>query len=352
MITIDAILLLALIITAFLQQPSFGRQPSGERLERIKRSPNYFDGQFKNLESTELMTGEKSRWKSLWEFISSDRSALKPDHPIPAMKTDLKAIPKDSNLMVWFGHSSYLLQINDKRILADPVFYSAAPVSFINKPFEGTDIYKPEDMPEIDYLMISHDHWDHLDYKTVKELKKKTGKVICPLGVGSHFERWGYDKKKLVELDWYESIRLDSSFTVHCMPARHFSGRGLKSNKTLWASYLIDAGTLKVYMGGDSGYGIHFKEIGDKYPGIDWAILENGQYSKNWKYIHTMPEQLHRAAKDLKAKNIVTVHHSKYSLSDFHRWDEPTGNAERLRRDTTLHVAIPKIGEVFPLTAE
>ncbi len=352
MITIDAILLLALIITAFLQQPSFGRQPSGERLERIKRSPNYFDGQFKSLESTELMTGEKNRWKSLWEFISSDRSALKPDHPIPAMKTDLKAIPKDSNLMVWFGHSSYLLQINDKRILADPVFYSAAPVSFINKPFEGTDIYKPEDMPEIDYLMISHDHWDHLDYKTVKELKKKTGKVICPLGVGSHFERWGYDKEKLVELDWYESIRLDSSFTVHCMPARHFSGRGLKSNKTLWASYLIDAGTLKVYMGGDSGYGIHFKEIGDKYPGIDWAILENGQYSKNWKYIHTMPEQLHRAAKDLKAKNIVTVHHSKYSLSDFHRWDEPTGNAERLRRDTTLHVAIPKIGEVFPLTAE
>ena len=203
-IIIGTLSVVATGIFLFLRQPSFGRLPSGERLERIRQSPNYKDGEFKNLLPTTLMTGSKSRWQTLREFLFADRNGLKPEMPIKAVTTDLKHLPEDKNLMIWFGHSSYLLQIDGKKILVDPVFHSASPVSFLYKPFAGTDIYKPQDMPDIDYLIISHDHWDHLDYKTVTALKNRVHKVVCPLGVGEHFERWGYEKERLVELDWME----------------------------------------------------------------------------------------------------------------------------------------------------
>ena len=124
--------------------------------------------------------------------------------------------------MVWFGHSSYFIQVDGKCILVDPVFCVASLVSFVNKPFKGADAYKPADMPEIDYLVISHDHWDHLDYETVMQLKNRVGKVVCPLGVGEHFEYWGFDKSSLVELDWFEDTVLDKGFLLHCLPARPF----------------------------------------------------------------------------------------------------------------------------------
>ena len=250
--------------------------------------------------------------------------------------------------MVWFGHSSYLMQLDGKRILVDPVFCMASPVSFVNKPFKGTDIYKPEDMPDIDYLVISHDHWDHLDYQTVKRLKDRVRKVICPLGVGEHFEYWGFDKERLVELDWQENAKLDSGFMVHCLPARHFSGRGLTSNQSLWASFLVETPTRKVYIGGDSGYDSHFARIGKQFPGIDLAILENGQYNEGWKYIHTMPRYLGQAAKDLKAKKIITVHHSKYALAR-HRWDEPLENEIKAAKEDSLNLFVPVIGQVIGL---
>ena len=219
-------------IFAFLRQPSFGKLPSGERLERIRRSPNYRGGQFRNLQPTAMMTGKKSRWQALWEFVASDRSGLYPEKPVPSVKTDLKQLPRTENLMVWFGHSSYLIQTDGKRFLIDPVFCQASPVRFANKAFPGSEAYKPEDMPAIDYLIISHDHWDHLDYHTVKALKERIGKVICPLGVGQHFERWGFAPEQLVELEWYEQACLDSGLSIHCLPARHFSGRSLRRNPT------------------------------------------------------------------------------------------------------------------------
>src|SRR5699024_5550636 len=120
-----------------------------------------------------------------------------------------------------FGHSSYLIQTGGKRILVDPVFCMASPVSFVNKPFKGTELYTPDDMPDIDYLVISHDHWDHLDYNTVKKLQNRIGTVICPLGVGEHFEYWGFDKERIIELDWNENARLAPGFVMHCLPARH-----------------------------------------------------------------------------------------------------------------------------------
>lgn len=332
----------------FVNQPRFGRIPQGERLERIKKSPHYKDGQFQNLHTTLMMTASKGRMGVLWDFIFKKEVGLRPEKEIPVIKTDLKNIDRNKNVLVWFGHSSYFIQIDGKRILVDPVFCMAAPVGFLNKPFKGVDIYEPDDMPDIDYLIITHDHWDHLDYYTVKQLKERIGKVVCPLGVGEHFEYWGFDKARLVELDWYEDAVLDNSFMIHCLPSRHFSGRFLKSNQSLWGSFLIETPSQKIYMGGDGGYDTHFAEIGNKYPGINLAILENGQYNEDWKYIHTMPVYLEQITQDLKAEKYLTVHHSKYALAR-HPWNEPLKNARKLKEKDSLNILMPVIGEVLSL---
>ena len=342
------IVLLAVVVIAFINQPSFGRIPRGERLERVKQSPNYRDGKFQNLHETVLMTSDKGRLEGIWDFLFRKIEGLRPDVPLPAIKTNLKNLNQDEEAIIWFGHSSYLIQTGGKRILVDPVFCMASPVSFINKPFKGTDIYHPEDMPDIDYLVISHDHWDHLDYHTVKELKGRIGKVICPLGVGEHFEYWGFDKDRIIELDWNEDAKLEPGFMIHCLPARHFSGRGLNANQSLWASFLLEAPSQKIYIGGDGGYDTHYADIGNRFPDIDLAILENGQYNEEWKYIHLMPQYMTQAARDLKAKRILTVHHSKYALAK-HRWDEPLKNAENMKYKDSLDVLIPEIGEIVRL---
>ena len=311
------IALLAVSVIVFINQASFGRTPRGERLERVMKSPNYRNGEFKNQHET-------------------------------LIKTDLRKIGRNEEILVWFGHSSYLIQTGGKRILVDPVFCMASPVSFVNKPFKGTELYTPDDMPDIDYLVISHDHWDHLDYNTVKKLKDRIGAVICPLGVGEHFEYWGFDKERLIELDWNEDANLAPGFMIHCLPARHFSGRRLTANQSLWASFLLEAPSQKIYIGGDGGYDTHYAEIGNRFPGIDLAILENGQYNEEWSLIHLMPQYMAQTARDLKAKRVLTVHHSKYALAK-HRWDEPLKNAEEMKNKDSLNVLIPEIGEVVAL---
>lgn len=337
----------ALIGVAFINQASFGKLPQGKRLERIRQSPHYKDGVFQNLHETVMMTSDKSRFRSILDFLFRKVEGLRPEKEIPVIKTNLRGISNSKDVLVWFGHSSYLIQIDGKRILVDPVFCMASPVSFVNKPFPATYAYQPNDMPDIDYLIITHDHWDHLDYQTIMQLKDRIGKIICPLGVGEHFEYWGFEEDQLIELDWYENSTSgnEAGLSIHCLPARHFSGRGLTANQTLWASFLIETSSKKIFIGGDGGYDTHFKEIGNRYHGIDLAILENGQYNEDWKYIHTMPSELSQVAKDLKARKILTVHHSKFALAK-HRWDEPIMNVRKMIETDSLNVLNPVIGEV------
>jgi len=336
---------LVVAVVVFINQPSFGRTPKGERLERVKQSPNYRDGKFQNRSETKQITSDKGFMGSLIDFLTQDNKSLRPVKPLPVIKTDLWNLDKNENLLVWFGHSSYLLQAEGKRILVDPVFYKAAPVSFVNTPFKGTEVYQAKDMPEVDYLIISHDHWDHLDYQTVIEMKDRIGKVICGLGVGEHFDYWGFEKERIIELDWGEIAVLDEGFSVYCLPARHFSGRGLSANQSLWASYLIQTPSKKIYMGGDGGYDTHFADIGQQFEPIDLAILENGQYNKDWKYIHLLPDEQAKTAKDLKAKRILTVHHAKYALGK-HSWDEPLVNMSETAKSEFLDLITPMIGEI------
>lgn len=334
----------------FLSQESFGRLPRGKRLERIHKSPNYNvkEEKFVNAEPTVTMTGDKSAVGSLLSQIFGKDTAQKvPDTALTVIRTDLRALPKDKDWIVWFGHSSYLINLSEKTFLIDPILYSGSPVSFVNKMFKGTDVYKPKDFPDIDYLVISHDHWDHLDYKAVKELEPHVGKVILGLGVGEHFEYWGYPKEKLIELDWWEDSDLATGFKVTATPARHFSGRDPRMNKTLWASYVVETPKRTIWIGGDTGYGMHFKQIGEKFK-IDLGILENGQYNEQWAQIHTLPKYLGTEMVELNAARYMTVHNSRFCLSK-HSYLEPLENARKAAEESGKPLLMPQMGEVLYL---
>ncbi|MDR1345346.1 MAG: MBL fold metallo-hydrolase [Bacteroidales bacterium] len=328
---------------AYTHLPKFGSTPKGERLKRIHNSPNYRDGRFQNINSTPQIT--ENTWNAIFQSSSKQR---KPKNKIPAVKTELTELNPQENLLVWFGHSSCYFQVGGKRFLVDPVLSRAAsPVPFVNTAFAGTDLYNPSDIPDIDYLIITHDHWDHLDYPTVKELKPRIGKVICPIGVGEHFARWNFDESSIIEMDWEDTAALDSGFEIYCFPARHFSGRGFKPRQSLWASFLLKAGTFTIFMGGDGGYDTHFASIGNRFGSIDLALLENGQYNKAWKYIHMMPEETLQAGRDLNAKNVIPIHNSKFALSR-HSWDEPMQRitAANMKHPNPLRLLTPSIGEI------
>jgi len=345
MLTFLAISIFLIVgINLFVRQPRFGKLPDGERKSRIENSLNYQNGAFKNLNFTPQLTGEGGFLQMMKDFMNAKNR--RPVDVIPSVKTDLMNLERDKNILVWFGHSSYFLQIDGKRFLVDPVFCgNASPFSFVIKSFKGTDIYAPADIPPVDFLFITHDHWDHLDYKTITELKPKIGQVITALGVGAHLERWGYDPKIIVENDWYDEIKLEEGFTVSTTPARHFSGRGTKPNQTLWASFVLQTPSNRIFIGGDGGYDEHFAEIGEKFGGFDLAILENGQYNTSWKFIHTMPNEVLQAAKDLKAKRLFPVHNSKFALAN-HSWDAPLKAITEFNKSFNQPLITPMIGEL------
>ncbi|NCA87039.1 MAG: MBL fold metallo-hydrolase [Clostridia bacterium] len=332
-----------------LQQDKFGKKPSGARLEAIHNSPNYRHGQFQNLNPTPTFAEGYSMGKVMYrQFFEKDPRA-KPADIIPSIKTDLNQIPADSNVLVWFGHSSYYMQIAGKRFLVDPVFSgNASPVAGTVKAFEGTNNYHVDDMPHIDYLLITHDHYDHVDYETILALKPKTDTVICGLGVGAHFEHWGYDPAIIIEKDWYDKMDLGSGFTLFTEPARHFSGRGFSRNNTLWVSYVLQTPAIKIFIGGDSGYDTHYADIGKRHGSFDLAILENGQYNLAWHYIHHFPEEVLKAAKDLHARRVFPVHSSKFALA-IHAWDEPLIKVSEFSKTYQIPLVTPIIGEVVNL---
>jgi len=327
----------------------FGKNPNGERAKRIKSSPNFRDGQFQNLTDTPQFAENQNLMGIIVEKLFKKFPNLRPTSPIPNVKTDLHQLDLKRDVLIWFGHSSYYLQIDGLRILVDPAFSgNAFPVSNTIKSFKGSNIYSVSDIPNIDYLLITHDHYDHLDYKTLIALKSKVKNVICGLGTGSHLEYWGYDARLIIEKDWGENLEIKKDIQLFVEPARHFSGRGLTRNKTLWVSYVLQTPSMKIYLGGDSGYDSHFAEIGNKHGPFDLVILENGQYNKSWPYIHMTPDQVLKAAKDLKAKQIFPVHSGKFSLSN-HPWNEPLKMLTELNKNSNFSLVTPKIGEVVDI---
>lgn len=329
----------------YVQRPEFGHAPTGQRLARIQASPHYTGGKFQNLEPVNNVV-EGNRFEVMMKFLFGPKENIVPNIALPTVKTDLKSLNVQEDIVVWLGHSSFYMQLGGQRILVDPVFSPyASPLPFINKAFVGSNVYTAEDMPDIDVLVISHDHWDHLDYPTVMGLKSKIKEVVCPLGVGEYFEEWGFSSAQLHEEDWFTEIPFSNGLRISVLPAQHFSGRFLQENQTEWASFAFVTAKRRVFYSGDGGYGSHFKRIGDIFGGFDLAILENGQYNENWARIHMMPAETAQAAIDLQAKTVLPVHNSKFALSR-HAWHAPLQHLTEDSQSKGVNLLTPKIGEL------
>ena len=332
-----------------MKQKKFGRLPQAERSIKITKSRHFKVNKFENLSHTPDLAEGVTYSQVLKEFIFERSKTTLPKSHIPTVKSNLHQLSKKLDCIVWFGHSSYYLQLNGISFLIDPVFSkNASPLWFTTKSFKGTAIYSAADLPSIDYLLISHDHWDHLDYSTVSALKQKVKKVVTGLGTAEHLILWGYEKERIIELDWNEALPLENELKLIATPARHFSGRGFKRNQALWLSFVLKSPDYRIYLGADSGYDSHFKSIGEEFGPFDLAVLECGQYNKNWKYIHMMPEEVIQAGQDLNAERVMPVHWGKFALAQ-HAWDEPILRVkeEALRKNfPLLH---PQIGEIVEL---
>ena len=351
---IYSLLILIVVIAAatyiFMLQPQFGKAPSGKRLERIQKSPHYKNGKFENLSFTPEFAEGVTFSGVFYRFLFGKTERTIPEKAFHFTKTDLKNLDPNENVYVWMGHSSYFIQIDGKKILLDPVLSGAAsPISYTTQSFKGTDIYTADEIPELDYLIITHDHWDHLDYETVTKLKPKVKKVITGLGTGEHLEYWNYDPKSITELDWFENADLGNGFKITAEPARHFSGRTFTRNRAIWASFILETPSKTFFMGGDSGYDTHFKKIGEQFD-IDFVFLENGQYNNDWRYIHMLPGEHDKTMTELKAKTMIPVHNSKFKLAS-HSWDEPLKELFKNKKGS-YNIQTPAIGEKFPLDDE
>lgn len=332
----------------FLEQEQFGALPTGARLERIKKSQHYKDGSFKNLSLTPDLAPDASYWKILKMYMNKPKDA-EPPRALPFVKTNLKAMDSLHTSIVWFGHSSYFIKVNGLTILVDPVFSgNASPVTLFAKSYAGSNEYAVEDFPAIDIVLITHDHYDHLDYKTILKLKDKAKMFYTSLGVGEHLNKWGISNDRIVEFEWWQEVRFSDDIQFIATPARHFAGRKFKRNQSLWASYILQTPTEKIFLGGDSGFDTHFEEIGAKYGPFDLVLLECGQYNKMWPYIHMQPEEVVTAAQHLKAKVLMPVHWSKFTLA-LHPWNEPIKRVSAKAKEQQVKITTPLIGETIRL---
>ena len=350
LILIGLLVLGTLIFTNF--HPVFGGKPNESDLQRYNQSEQFQNGIFKNQEETSMSMGFKESMKLLPEFFRK-APEREPAEPLPVEKMDslgvieqLKEAPK----LTWFGHSAFLLTLDGKTILLDPMFGdSPSPVSFLGSKRYSKELpLEIEKIPEIDLVIFSHDHYDHLDYGSVLKLKDKVLMWYVPLGLGNHLKKWGVPAENIRELDWWEESSY-KDLNLACTPARHFSGRGLTDRwSTLWSSWVIQGDSTNIYFSGDSGYGPHFKEIGDKYGPFDLAMMECGQYNERWSNIHMMPEETIQAGLDVKSEKLMPIHWGAFTLA-LHPWKDPVERATKEAQRVNLPFITPKIGHTIDI---
>ena len=338
------VILLGIWAWVYLQHDKFGPSRNAIRTDRVLASPNFVDGAFQNLVPTpvfrEELSIEQMIIRNLTEKPPKD---VTPTAQLPSVKVELSELAPGKDIVIWLGHSSFFVQLAGRRILIDPVFSpNAAPVPFANRAFEGATPYNAADIPEIDYLLITHEHWDHLDYDTLTALRPKVRNSLVALGLAPYFELWGYPTDRIYELDWNDSLSFDN-LTIHSLPARHYSRRLFSSNQTLWVAFALVTENRKLFFSGDSGYGPHFADIGYRFGGFDMAALDTGQYNPIWPYIHMTPEETAQAADDLEAGALMPIHVGKYALSN-HPWKEPFARISKISQDRAYRLVIPLIG--------
>lgn len=331
------------IATCFVfQLPAFGGRFDGARRDRMERSPQFIDGRFENTprQNTDLSLLENYR-------LYAKGQVREPQFVIPVIPLRAAALrsPASRELRaIWFGHASVLLELDGVRILTDPVFSRVvSPLPLGPKRFHPTPIAL-EELVGIDAVLISHDHYDHLDMNTVRHLAPQGTQFFVPLGIGAHLERWNVPAAQIHEMDWWEVAEL-KGVKVHCTPARHYSGRKTMDNSTLWASWAIQ-GSRSVYFSGDTGYSPHFRDIRRRLGPMDLTLMKTGAYGDTWLDIHMDPESAVRAHVDLSGRTLLPVHWATFNLS-YHAWDEPVLRTLAAARRQGVHVITPRVGEVF-----
>jgi L-ascorbate metabolism protein UlaG (beta-lactamase superfamily) len=342
---------LTVLYSLYYYPVTVGEEPKGEILKGILNSKNYdkVKNGFNNLEVgiVEKMFKNYSMIDSVIKYFSPTTVGW-PKNKILEEKDNLNIFHEDQEapFFAWLGHSTILLRIENKNILIDPVFSDfASPVSFIAKRYQKP-VYKLNELPPIDIILLSHDHYDHLDYETMMFFKDKKVKFIAPLGVDSHLVYWGINEEKIETFDWWEEYELGDLKFI-CTPAQHMSGRaGLVGYKTLWSSWIIQSEKWNIYFSGDSGYNSHFKLIGDKYGPFDYAFIENGQYNERWHAVHLLPDETVKAYHDLKTKRAFPIHWGMFNLS-LHHWFTPP--LEFMRLCDNCQIDLLPIGKVLKL---
>ena len=334
----------------FKMAPQIGATIEGDRLARVEKSQNFRNGIFMNTVATDMTMPPFS----VLVKILTQGSRLDPDTTLvtwPFDKAAFQGLEDKETSVTWFGHSSFLLKVNGSVFLMDPVFSERASMFSFMGPerFDYSHTMEVDMLPTVDAVILSHDHYDHLDYKTIMALKEKVKKYYVPLGVGAHLESWGIPTSRIVELDWWDEVQHDGEIKLIFTPSRHFSGRTFGDRfKTLWGAWVIQSREQNIFFGGDSGYFEGFKEIGEKYGPFDFAMLECGQYSIYWPDIHMAPELTAQAGEDLKAKRVMPIHWGKFTLS-IHHWTEPAERFIAASKEKNYEVILPIIGETFIL---
>ncbi|OHX66384.1 MBL fold metallo-hydrolase [Flammeovirga pacifica] len=331
--------------------PQFGGMVSSEEEDKLKTSVQWKDGKFENIEETSMSITIKTL-PGLLKKQLTNRAARAPQKNIgilPFNEDDYHQNPLQPKC-IWYGHSALLLQLNGKNILIDPMLGGdASPIGPITtKRYSENSLDIIKQLPEIDILLQTHDHYDHLDLESIQRLRSKVKKYVVGLGIKRHLTSWEIDENDITEVDWWDQVSLEG-IDITYTPSRHFSGRGLSDRaKSLWGGFVLKTKDHNIYWSGDGGYGKHFKEIGDKLGPFDWGFMENGQYNENWHQIHMFPEESVQAALDAKVNKAFAVHWGGFTLA-LHPWKDPIERFTHEARQKGLTTFSAQIGKVIEM---
>lgn len=331
----------------------FGGKITNQELEKYKPSPQFDGTKFVNSTLTKVNVNLKTLPKLLVDNFT-DTKKRAPQKPIPILPFDslLWEEKTEEIKTVWYGHSAALFRIDGLNVFVDPMMGpDTSPIApKTTKRFSEGSLEIIDDLPTLDLVLLTHDHYDHLDLPSIERLLPKVKKWFVALGVAKHLISWGVKKEDIKEFDWWDHAEM-GGVQFHFTPARHFSGRGLKDrNKCLWGGWVFKTSRKSVYWTGDSGYGKHFSEIGERLGPFDWAFVECGQYNENWHAIHMYPEESVLAGVEAKAQCLTPVHWSGFTLA-LHAWKEPVERFLNQAEKEHINTYVPSLGQIFELSA-
>jgi L-ascorbate metabolism protein UlaG (beta-lactamase superfamily) len=334
--------------------PQFGGELTGDRLARARANPHYRDGAFVN-----PLPPAGYRAADVWNLVAGQFFGAEvrvPPAPVPVVPVDspsLKSVPAAGLRVFWIGHASVYVEIDGVRLLIDPIFSDyASPFDLGPKRFHPPPIALA-DLPPIDAVLITHDHFDHLDMRTIQFLAKNGARFFVPLGIGAHLEKWGVPREQMIELEWWQE-QSAGGVRIVSTPSRHYSGRKFSDrNATLWTSWSVVGPRHRIYVSGDTGYSDHFRTIGERFGPFDLSIIKIGAYGPGapWLDIHMSAEDAVRAHREIGARRMFPAHWGTFNLA-FHAWDEPIRRAVAAARSSNVDLVTPRVGEIVDVDKE